>query len=242
MLHNITEFYGYKLAALGGEIGQVKDFLFDDENWVIRYLVVDIGPSWNDRLVLLAPHALSKLDYFEKTLLVKLHKIQIDRSPSLEVGVPLSREFEIDFYNYYGLPPYWKGQGMWGADDYPGGLFTRPSPPPIQSGTRDMHRGPQHLKRARGITEYDVQGNDGTMGHVTGFLVDAKSWTIRDMTVETGHWHDGKEILIAPGNVERIGCGEGKVFVNLAKSDIEATEPGRGMEQMQPHEARYFTA
>ena len=34
---------GYKLLSLDGEIGQVKEFYFDDRHWAIRYLVADTG-------------------------------------------------------------------------------------------------------------------------------------------------------------------------------------------------------
>ena len=44
-LQNTKELYGNKLAALDGDIGHVKDFYFDDKNWVVRYLVADTG-SW----------------------------------------------------------------------------------------------------------------------------------------------------------------------------------------------------
>ena len=45
MLQSIKQLYGDKLAALDGDMGEVKDFYFDDENWVIRYLIADTG-SW----------------------------------------------------------------------------------------------------------------------------------------------------------------------------------------------------
>jgi hypothetical protein len=67
MLQNIKELYGRKLAALDGDIGHVKDFYFDDENWVIRYLVADTGSWLTGRLVLLTPHVFGKLDQSEKT-------------------------------------------------------------------------------------------------------------------------------------------------------------------------------
>ena len=40
-LQSTQELYGTKLAALDGDIGHVRDFYFDDEIWVIRYLVAD---------------------------------------------------------------------------------------------------------------------------------------------------------------------------------------------------------
>ncbi len=106
MLQNIKQLYGDKLAAADGEIGHVKDFYFDDESWVIRYLVVDTGSWLTGRLVLLTPHAFGKLDQSEKMLHIKLRKKQIEDSPSIESHKPVSRQFEIEYYGYYGWPPY----------------------------------------------------------------------------------------------------------------------------------------
>jgi len=43
MLRSIKEIYNYVLQAEDGEIGRCKDFLFDDEHWTVRYMVVDTG-------------------------------------------------------------------------------------------------------------------------------------------------------------------------------------------------------
>ena len=105
MLLNIKQLYGDKLDALDGDIGHVKDFYFDDESWVIRYLVVDTGSWLTGRLVLLTPHAFGKVDQSEKTFHIKLHKKKIEDSPSIESHKPVSRQFEIEYYGYYGWPP-----------------------------------------------------------------------------------------------------------------------------------------
>ena len=45
MLQSLKQLYGDKLGASDGEIGHVKDFYFDDQNWAVRYVVADTG-SW----------------------------------------------------------------------------------------------------------------------------------------------------------------------------------------------------
>ena len=116
-LQGTKELYGDKLAALDGDIGRVKDFYFDDENWVIRYLVADTGSWLTGRLVLLSPHAFGKLDQHEKTLHVKLRRQQIQDSPSIDLHKPVSRQYETEYYGYYGWPTYWEGTpcGDWEA-------------------------------------------------------------------------------------------------------------------------------
>ena len=41
MLRNVKELRGFAIHATDGMIGEVDDFYFDDEDWAIRYLVVD---------------------------------------------------------------------------------------------------------------------------------------------------------------------------------------------------------
>jgi expansin (peptidoglycan-binding protein) len=54
-------------------------------------------------------------------------------------------------------------------------------------------------------------------------MVDDRSWLIRDLVVEAGHWYAGKQILISRIKVERISYEESKVYVNLTKADIQQT-------------------
>ena len=61
------------------------------------------------------------------------------------------------------------------------------------------------------------------IGEKSGFKINATSWTIRDLMVETGHWYAAKEVLITTGKITRISYEESKVWVNLTKADIQRT-------------------
>jgi hypothetical protein len=221
MLQSIKEFYGDKLAALDGDIGHVKDFYFDDKTWAIRYLVADTGSWLTGRLVLLSPHAFAKWDEYEKTLHVKLHKKQIESSPSIDSHRPVSRQYEEEYYQYYGWPAYWQGGQIWGAGGYPV-MMPMPLPrSPARSAPRP--RADLHLQSTQAVTGYPIQTVDGTIGRVSGLMVDPKRWIICDLVVETGHWYSGREILIPTGRIERISYEESRVVVNLTKADIEQT-------------------
>ena len=223
MLQNIKELYGHKLAALDGDIGHVKDFYFDDQGWAIRFLVVDAGAWLPGRLVLLSPHAFGQWDHVEKTLHINLKKEQIQNSPSIESHRPVSRQFEIEYYHYFGLPAYWEGGGLWGLFGHPV-LVVPPSKEEVIAHLKVQHdQDEKHLQNTQAITGFNIQALDETIGHVSGFMVDDTSWEIRELVVETGHWHLGKEILISPNKVEQISYKESKVFVTITKSDIQQT-------------------
>ena len=220
MLHNLKELYGDKLAALDGNIGHVRDFYFDDKTWAIRYVVADTGSWLAGRLVLLSPHAFGKLDPHKKMLHVKLHKKQIENSPSIDLHEPVSRHFEIEYHRYYGWPAYWNDGALWSPGGCPEGL--PPSKDKMEAHPQ-RHGDDKHLQSTRAVTGYHIQTTDGVIGHVRGFLVDDMNWEIRELAVEAGHWYSGREILISPAKIERIRYEESKVFVNLTKEDIEQT-------------------
>jgi hypothetical protein len=221
MLINTKDLIGSKLAASDGDLGHVKDFYFDDKTWVVRYLVADTASWLTGRLVLLSPHALGRFDEVGRNLPVNLTRKQIEGSPSIEAHKSVSRQYEVEYYRYYGWPTYWDGCAMWGVGDYP--VVSEQAKGAFASGLRHHHRDDKHLQSALSVKGYPIQTTDGIIGHVTGFLVNDRSWEIREMTVESGHWYSGKEILVSPGKIERISFEESIVHVSLTKEEIERT-------------------
>ena len=63
MLRNVNDLRGYAIRATDGVIGEVDDLYFDDEDWAIRYLVVDTGTWLRDRKVLISPIAIGHPDW-----------------------------------------------------------------------------------------------------------------------------------------------------------------------------------
>ena len=157
-----------------------------------------------------------------KVLLVNLTREQIENSPSIETHKPVSRQFEEEYYQYYGFPSYWHGDAMRGMHCFP----EIPSPPyPLQDTKASVSGRPHygddpHLRSTQAVSGYGIQASDGAIGYVTDFMMDDKSWAIRHLVVETGHWFSGKEVLISPSKIDRISYVDSKVFVNLTKEAI----------------------
>lgn len=227
MLQNTKELYGNALNATDGDIGHVRDFYFDDQAWVVRYLVADTGTWLADKLVLLSPHSFGQMERAEKILHVNLTRKQIEGSPSTDTHRPVSRQYEEEYYRYYGWSGYWNGEGIWGASSFPIVTGMPVAMPPLTKETKPHHghnqRDDLHLRSTKSVTGYDIQATDGVIGSVSSFMVDDKSWAVGKLVVETGHWFSGKEILIAPDKIERISYEESKVFVKLTMADIKRT-------------------
>ena len=221
MLINTRTTVGHRLSAMDGDIGHVRDFYFDDGTWAVRYIVAETGSWLTGRLVLLSPYSFGTYNFDDRVLPINLTRRQIENSPSIETHRPVSRQFEHNYYNYYGWPLYWEGGGMWGSADYP--TFT-PLTPDYSVRSYEYDRWDDiHLRSAAAVTGYGIEARDGPMGKVSGLMVDDRRWTVRQLAVETGHWYAGKEIRIPPTMVERISHADAKVFVNLTKADIAKT-------------------
>lgn len=223
MTHNLKTYYGRKLSASDGEIGHVRDFLFDDQTWAVRYVVVDTGFWLAERKVLLSPHAFGDLDQPGKSLRVNLTRKQIEQSPALATLQPVTREYEEAYYTHYGWPTYWQGGGMWGSTPFP--VFGAPLPPaPVEPAP--VEAAPpatvdSHLRGTLAVEGYHLEASDGTMGRICGFVMEPKSWAIRHLVIETGHWLPGKQVDIPTDKIGRISYDDSAFFVNLTKAEVE---------------------
>jgi hypothetical protein len=223
MLQSIKQLYGDKLGASDGEIGHVKDFYFDDQNWAVRYLVADTGSWLPGRQVLISPHAFGSLDQTGKVLRVNLTRKQIEDSPSIESHKPVSRQYEEEYYRYYGWPFYWQGDGLWGMSGFP--ILELPANPlpgePATASRPHTKYADAHLRSTQAVNGYHLQASDGIIGHVFDFMMDAQSWAIRQLIIKTGHRFYGKEVQLPTRTVDRISWDESKVFVNLTREAVE---------------------
>jgi hypothetical protein len=214
MLQSIQQRYGEKLRATDGEIGHVRDFYFDDKTWTVRYLVADTGGWLSGRLVLISPHALGQLYPGGKVLLANLTPAQIEQSPSIDQHKPVSRQHEEEFHRHYGYPYYAEASPLWDLGGYP---VVVPPPPPSEEKQRGAD---SHLRSTRVVKGYTLQASDGAIGEIADFLIDRRTWVLREIVVASGHWYSGKEIRIATEKVSRISYDESTVWVGSTKAAV----------------------
>jgi uncharacterized protein YrrD len=221
MLQSLKQIHGNKLGASDGEIGHVKDFYFDDKHWAVRYIVADTGSWIPGRLVLISPHAVGALPLLGKILPVKLTRKQIEDSPPIESHKPVSRQYEEEYYQYYGWPGYWEGGSVWGMGGFPI-LEQGVTPSSDKAHTKAAHQkhADVHLRSAEDVTGYQIQTGDDIVGEIADFMVDCESWVICHLVVNTGSRFSGKKVFLSPTQVNRISWDESKVFVNLGKEAI----------------------
>lgn len=226
MLSSTNELQGYTIQATDGDMGKVRSFFFEEEDWLIRYLLVDTGKWLSGKEVLLTPDAVGTPKWNGQHVPVDLTREQVRNSPDIDTSRPLSRTDEIALHSHYNWSPYWSRDpfvsqalaGRLGGTMVPEPpASTPPQPPhpqnPVATGLL--------LHSTRQITGCYVHATDGDIGHVEDFIVDTEDWRLRYLVVDTRNWLPGKKVLIAPWCVQHIRVQDRQVQVDLPRERLQ---------------------
>ena len=220
MLRSMKDMEDYTIGASDGVIGRVKDYYFDDEAWVIRYLVVETQDGSPRRKVLISPISIGQPNWSERILPASLTRGQVQKSPDIDTDKPVSRQHEMGYLGYYGYGAYWGGGGLWGAGIYPDELQSGLQKEMSRTAVPHPHDD-AHLRSGNEIMRYYVHASDGDIGHVQGLIVDERSWAIRYIVVNTSNWWIGHNVLISPEWIVNVDWAESHLSVDLTRQAIK---------------------
>lgn len=100
-LRSTAEVVGYHIQASDGGIGRVTDFLFDDEEWAIRELVVDTSNWLPGRKVLIAPPWIERIRWAERKVYVALTQESVRESPPFIPDLLDMERYERQLLEHY---------------------------------------------------------------------------------------------------------------------------------------------
>jgi len=236
MLRNLQDLQKFVLRATDGDIGHVTDFYFDDQAWVVRYLVIETGNWLSSRKVLISPLSIGSPDWQDKAIPVALTREEIRNSPDIDTNKPVSRQHEEDFALHYRYPFYWIGTGLWGEDAHPSQVMpefvSTPSvvvpqpdsvslladPPEAQHNPDDTH-----LRSCYVVSGSHLHTDEGEIGQVQGMLIDDENWAIRYLVVTTSYWQIGHQALVTPASIAGIDWFDHIVLLNLPGDRMQET-------------------
>jgi hypothetical protein len=229
MLCAVSGFKGASVVASDGWVGTFKDFLFDDETWRIRWMVVDTGTWLPGRKVLIHPSVIAPPDIAARrglpmmsgdqplSLSVRLTRRQIEASPSIREDESVSYQIEARVYEYYGWDPAW-GTSYFGVIAIAEPLS---QPPKVA----DAPGGNPHLHNIAAVNHYRVHATDGDIGHVANLMADDINWDIRYLVIATSNWWPGKHVLLAPYAVQEIDWPQRHIRLNVIRDKVKSSPP-----------------
>ncbi|RPJ51021.1 MAG: PRC-barrel domain containing protein [Acidobacteria bacterium] len=236
MIRLLNDVKGSAVRASDGDIGMVTDYYFDDQRWAIRYLVVDVGNLVRGGFVLISPIAVRGTDWENQTIDLSIDRERVRSGPTTDVLQPISRQYETDYYRYYGWPTYWAGPGIWGAEATPGalGLITPPSTTiggtSAEPSERDVRRTVRdrtgagleesRLRSAKEVAGYHIKATDQEAGHIDDYVVDRDTWVIHSIVIDTSNWPGGKTVVLPRERIERVDWSTKQIFVNMTSHEV----------------------
>ncbi len=199
MFRDLETLKGSVVLATDGEIGKVTDFLFSDQSWTIKYLVVDVRRWLTRRDVVLAVSAVQEIDWKKRVFHIRLTKGEAHESPLIDSVEPVSRQQETAMEEYFGRLACWVDRRA-GASSIPTGTEY-----PLHS------KGNPHLRSVSHLTGYTVWSAGDKVGHLEGFVLDEPSWHISFLTVKAGDWLASRSVLIPTHSAESVSWADHRV-------------------------------
>ena len=93
-LRSIEAVTGYHVHASDGEIGHVEDFLVEDADWRIQYLVVDTRNWWPGKTVLISPRSAQEIDWTDNMVNLNVDRQRVKDSPVYDASTTVDWAFE----------------------------------------------------------------------------------------------------------------------------------------------------
>jgi len=223
MLRNASGINGYSIFASDGHVGNIRDFLFDDVCWVVRWLVVDTGRWHANHRVLLPPSVLGHPNRAKREFAVRLTIQEIKNSPAIDTDEPISQQIESNIYDYYRLVPYWgvghylRRYGFSGGLELPG--LVRPREAKIPE--IGPHSGDPHLRSIESVTGYHVHALDGDIGHVEDFRLEDADWSVHYFVVDSRNWWPEKKVLVSLRSAQSIDWKARQIDLDVDRRAVE---------------------
>lgn len=221
MLHTSRDLTSYLVQARDDSCGEIKDLLFDDGTWNVRYMAIDTGNWLPGRKVIIPPHELDPAQFSRDTMHVSLTRRQIENSPPLETDKPVSRQHELKIHGHYRWQPYWTGDVPPGESPQPIEESDLPEESNVARASEDIEpEGDPHLRSINELRDYRIEGTQGRVGKVHDIIVDDGSWMVRhfvvdlDPSVDRSSADESSLRIVPVENVERVEWDQFSVFLD----------------------------
>lgn len=220
MKRSLNELINYSVEAIDTVKGSVKDFLFEEDRWVVRYLEADLGMVFSGKKVLIPKMFLRNPQWNKSHFPIALTSSDIERCPELEEHLPVSRAYEQKLNRSYRIENYWNKMDLppIGAT----GITFPPRPIKVPSTIISKHSIKSHLRSFKEVKGYTIHALDGKLGHIEDMIIDDEDWQISYLVVDTKYWQPwSKRVLIGIEKIIEVCYTNLEVVVELNIDDIK---------------------
>jgi sporulation protein YlmC with PRC-barrel domain len=221
---SLKEILGYSIESSAQVTGEIRDFLFDDEYWVIRYVDADLGIDMPERRVLVPQTFFKETDWVTQNFKVTLSRAGLATCPALDKFQPISRLYEEELNKHYRLANYWARN--YNSPDNKLDKMTHFSLPEQKFNAAPKlireHDLDTNLRSFKEILGYNILTSDGQLGCVDDLLIDSDDWGIISIIVDASKNNsEGKKVIVASMWIEKVSYLAREIKISLAIKEVE---------------------
>lgn len=204
------EIAGMPVHASDGEIGTIKDVVFDPRRWIVRHLEVSTGWLFG-RDVLIPVGKVKSIDSPAGAVTFDLTRDEIENSPAAEPEIRADPAYESRLMGYYGLSTHWAAPPEAGVP---------PQAMPLESRASEVSQATE-LMFAGEIDGYELDAQGETAGTVRDVLIDLDTWKVTSLMADLGglFTRDTANVGIAP--ITGVDRANRIVHVSVPKEEVD---------------------
>ncbi len=219
MLTSLKSLLGYRLRAVDGYIGKVRDFHFDNGSWALRSMAVSTHVHFPWPVVLIGPKSIGRPDWIDETVPVFHTMQEVREAPRLAKEPPLYKQVYDRTVNFNGYIPHWMPMA-----DSPG------------ADTNFVPGDPVQLRSLTHLLGYRVHAEQELVGHVHDFLAD-DDWNIRGMVARLELFVGERYVALDTEEIAAIEFPDQFIRLSLERSALENAPEYDPLQPRQPNVA-----
>jgi sporulation protein YlmC with PRC-barrel domain len=212
-LRSWRDLSGYSVRALDGDVGRVRELYFDDAQWQVRHVVVDVGRWSRSRRVLVSPSAIAEILWEHRRLVLTATRDQVWAWPEASADQPVARQLESRRRSQANWAVTVAGDAL---TSYSEALRTPTFEPLNANGTPFD----PHLRTSRVVVGLDLRAEGASVGRIADLVLDDASWEVLYLVVA---WHDGKRFALPTNCVRRIAPEEKAVTAGVDSTALASS-------------------
>ncbi|MDQ8179240.1 PRC-barrel domain-containing protein [Pelagicoccus sp. SDUM812005] len=237
----MKDLFGYPVMATDGKAGKVKDILFGDRHWRVRYLDVEtrVGFRLNlrylseekteedqvtRRLIEAKDLGVPKLGLDGREIPTRLSVEEVSKCEGFGAHLPAEEKYEMEFRRFFRHAIY-DERPFFGSLGYAGYM------PPVTAydHTEEEIRNHldrmgeiagEHLHSARSVIGYHAVGKNETLGMVGDLILDMENWRIAYLVLDTRHGIPSRKYLVDMESVTRLDWSSSSLMTKLKSEDL----------------------
>ncbi|PWB73045.1 hypothetical protein C3F09_05720 [candidate division GN15 bacterium] len=237
MQYSARNIIGCAILARDGLCGEVRDVLFGDDSWKIRYVVsraIVAGVNRDFQLAIEAIHSLNlhnRSIRFSGTVGEAQSKTHIDQDP------PVSRQQQLKRNAIWLLSPIYEIDFTWGSNSiqtvWPA-FFAKPAADEASKDGEISKKYDPHLRSSREVMGYRVYAPNGKVGRVVDILFDDVSQSVTDMVVQKRRFWWRMCYLLSAADIHGISWPLMRVSTLLDTNKLRPMSPGAAFVEVEP--------